>query len=102
VFHTHGVSIPALSAEAARDERQPCWLDAVHRSALRQRDMSGAPQDRGGTFGAAVFLGYFNGLKDASQPGKPVYPLDEVALLSRRSSGQSSAVIRPSRMVGTE
>lgn len=44
--------------------------------------MDEAPQDRGELFEATAFLSYFNDLEDTRQPGKVVYPLDEVLLLS--------------------
>jgi hypothetical protein len=44
--------------------------------------MDDASQERGEIFEATAFLGYFNDLADARQPGKVVYPLDEVLLLS--------------------
>ena len=44
--------------------------------------MEGSAEDLGEIFEATVFLSYFNDLPDARQPGKVVYPLDEVLLLA--------------------
>ena len=44
--------------------------------------MDDAPEDGGEIIEATAFLGYFNDLEDVRQPGKVVYPLDEVLLLS--------------------
>jgi predicted transposase YbfD/YdcC len=44
--------------------------------------MSGTALDSGEIFEATAFLSYFNDLTDIRQPGKVVYPLDEVLLLS--------------------
>ena len=44
--------------------------------------MDGAADDDGAIFEATAFLSYFNELNDTRQPGKVVYPLDEVLLLS--------------------
>ena len=39
-------------------------------------------QEEGGIFEATVFLDYFMDLLDSRQPGKVIYPLDEVLLLA--------------------
>jgi hypothetical protein len=39
-------------------------------------------QDEGEIFEATAFLSHFNDVADGRQPGKVVYPLDEVLLLS--------------------
>ena len=39
-------------------------------------------QEEGGIFEATVFLDYFMDLPDSRQPGKVIYPLDEVLLLA--------------------
>jgi hypothetical protein len=39
-------------------------------------------QDDGEIFEATAFLSYFNDMADGRQPGKVVYPLDEVLLLA--------------------
>jgi predicted transposase YbfD/YdcC len=44
--------------------------------------MDDASQDRGEIFEATAFLSHFDGLEDGRQPGKVIYPLDEVLLLS--------------------
>ncbi len=44
--------------------------------------MDDAGQDDGAIFEAAGFLSHFNELTDGRQPGKVVYPLDEVLLLA--------------------
>ncbi len=44
--------------------------------------MDGSVKDDGVIFEAVVFLSHFNDLSDARQPGKVVYPLDEVLLLA--------------------
>lgn len=44
--------------------------------------MDDAAQDDGEIFEATVFLSYFNDLVDRRQPGKVIYPLDEVLLLA--------------------
>jgi hypothetical protein len=40
--------------------------------------MEDSATDNDALFEATVFLSYFNDLPDARQPGKVVYPLDEV------------------------
>jgi predicted transposase YbfD/YdcC len=44
--------------------------------------MEDSAADDGALFEAVAFLSYFNDLPDTRQPGKVVYPLDEVLLLS--------------------
>jgi predicted transposase YbfD/YdcC len=44
--------------------------------------MEDSATDNDALFEATVFLSYFNDLPDARQPGKVVYPLDEVLLLA--------------------
>jgi predicted transposase YbfD/YdcC len=44
--------------------------------------MDALAQDAGEIFEATVFLSYFKDLKDTRQPGKVIYPLDEVLLLA--------------------
>jgi predicted transposase YbfD/YdcC len=44
--------------------------------------MDAPAQDDGEVFEAAVFLSYFKDLPDTRQPGKVIYPLDEVLLLA--------------------
>jgi hypothetical protein len=44
--------------------------------------MDETPQDRGKLFEATAFLSDLNDLDDTRQPGKVIYPLDEVLLLS--------------------
>jgi len=44
--------------------------------------MDASAQDGGEIFEATAFLGYFKDLTDTRQPGKVVYPLDEVSLLA--------------------
>jgi predicted transposase YbfD/YdcC len=44
--------------------------------------MEDSAADDGAFFEATGFLGYFNDLPDTRQPGKVVYPLDEVLLLA--------------------
>jgi len=44
--------------------------------------MDDAARDGGEVFEAAAFLSHFNELTDLRQPGKVIYPLDEVLLLS--------------------
>ncbi|WP_174254876.1 ISAs1 family transposase [Acidisphaera sp. S103] len=44
--------------------------------------MDASAQDGGEIFEATAFLGYFEDLTDTRQPGKVVYPLDEVLLLA--------------------
>jgi hypothetical protein len=38
--------------------------------------------DGGGIFRPTVFLSHFKDLRDSRQPGKVIYPLDEVLLLA--------------------
>lgn len=44
--------------------------------------MEDSATDDGAVFEATAFLSYFNDLPDSRQPGKVVYPLDEVLLLA--------------------
>lgn len=44
--------------------------------------MDNSVQDDGDIFEATVFLNYFKDLSDSRQPGKVIYPLDEVLLLA--------------------
>src|SRR5579863_3600504 len=49
---------------------------------IRGRSMANSDIGCGALGEAIVFLTYFNDLEDVRQPGKVVYPLDEVLLLS--------------------
>ncbi len=54
-------------------------------------------QDEGTFFEATVFLDYFKDLPDSRQPGKVIYPLDEVLLLApARHPGRRGSVHRHS------
>ena len=48
--------------------------------------MDGSAEDDGEIFEATVFLSHCNDRPDARQPGKVVYPLEEVLLLALRAS----------------